>query len=126
LSKLTILLLTFVLLATCPAIKPISAAPNAFPWLLRLAPNAAEGFDVVELNTAATVQPTQNTGYASTPLNYQPGVQNQYPPNATAGKKITIVTTVTSSSCAVECVTDYNEVVVKILLPNTSVTLSTA
>jgi len=126
LSKLAILLLTFVLFATCPAIKPISAGPNASPWLLRLAPNAAAGFDAVELNTAGTIQLTQNKDYASNPLNYPPGIQNQYPANATAGQKITIITTVTSSACAVECVTDYNEVIVNILLPKTSVALSTA
>lgn len=156
---------TFVLLAICPAIKPISAAPNVViqndtsyvdisgfyhtglqfiqvsaslkdqngvvvdikPAIPRPLPsNAAAGFDTVELNTAATIQVTQNKSYASIPLNYQPGVQNQYPENATAGQKITIITTVTSSSCAVECVTDYNEVIVNILLPKTSVTLSTA
>jgi len=75
---------------------------------------------------AATIQATQNESYASTPLNSQPGVQNQYPENATAGQKIVITTTVTSSFCAFACVTDYTEVIVNILLPNSSVILSTA
>ena len=75
---------------------------------------------------AATIQVAQNVSYASIPLNGQPGVQNQYPENATAGRKIVITTTVTSGPCAVECVTDYTEVIVNILLPNTSVILSTA
>jgi hypothetical protein len=70
---------------------------------------------------AATIQVTQNKSYASIPLNCQPGVQNQYPENATAGQKIVIITTVTSA-----CVFGYNEVIVNILLPNTSVILSTA
>lgn len=74
----------------------------------------------------ATIQVTQNKSYASIPLNYQPGVQNQYPVNATTGQKIVIITTVTSSPCAFACVTDYNEVIVNVLLPNSSVTLSTA
>jgi hypothetical protein len=75
---------------------------------------------------AATIQVTLNKSYAPTPLNSQPGVQNQYPENATPGEKIVIITTVTSSFCAFACVTDYNEVIVNILLPNSSVILSTA
>ena len=70
---------------------------------------------------AATLQVTQNQSYASTPLNCQPSVQNQYPENANAGQKIVITTTVTNT-----CISDYNQVIVKILLPNTSVTLSTS
>jgi hypothetical protein len=69
---------------------------------------------------AATIQASQNS-YASTPLNCQPGVQNQYPETANSGQKIVIITTVTSA-----CVTEYNEVIVNILLPNTSRILSTA
>jgi len=56
----------------------------------------------------------------------QPGVQNQYPENAAAGQKIVIITTVTSSACALLCVTDYNGVIVNILLPNSSDILSTS
>jgi len=56
----------------------------------------------------------------------QPGVQNQYPGSAAAGRKIVIITTVTSSPCALLCVTDYDEVIVNILLPNSSEILSTA
>jgi len=70
---------------------------------------------------AAAIQVTQSKGYASIPLNCQPGVQNQYPENATAGQTIVITTTVTSA-----CVTDYTEVIVNILPPNSSEILSTA
>ena len=75
---------------------------------------------------AATIQLTQNEIYASTPLNSQPAVQNQYPENAAAGQKIVIITTVTNSSCALACVTDYDEVIVNIMVPNSSDILSTA
>ena len=75
---------------------------------------------------AAAIQVTQSKSYASTPLNSQPAVQNQYPQNAPAGQKIVIITTVTNSSCALACVTDYDEVIVNILLPNSSDILSTA
>jgi hypothetical protein len=71
---------------------------------------------------AATVQVTRGMSFASVPLNCQPGVRNEYPENANAGQKIVIITTVTSA-----CVTfDYNQVIVNILLPNTSRILSTA
>ncbi|HXZ91019.1 MAG TPA: hypothetical protein VEG61_08145 [Candidatus Dormibacteraeota bacterium] len=70
---------------------------------------------------AAAIQVTQSKSYASIPLNCQPGVQNQYPENATAGQTIVITTTVASA-----CVTDYTEVIVNILPPNSSEILSTA
>ena len=69
---------------------------------------------------AATIQVPQTQGYASVPLNCQPGVQNQYPVNATARQKIVIITTVSSA-----CVYNYDQVIVNILLPNTSDLLST-
>ena len=69
----------------------------------------------------ATIQVTQS--YASMPLNCQPGVQNEYPKNANVGQNIVIITSVTSA-----CVSDdvYNEVIVNILPPNSSLILSTA
>ena len=71
----------------------------------------------------ATIQGVQNKSYASMPLSCQPGVQNEYPENANAGQKIVIITTVTTA-----CVSDdvYNEVIVNILPPNSSIILSTA
>jgi len=73
----------------------------------------------------AVFQITTNA-YASTPFYTQPGVQNQFPGNATAGHRIVIFTTVTGAACAVVCITRYNQVIVNILLPNTSNVLSTA
>jgi hypothetical protein len=67
------------------------------------------------------IQVAQNQSYASLPLNCQPSIQNQYPESAAAGEKIVIITTVTNT-----CITNYNRVVVNILLPNTSLILSTA
>jgi len=69
---------------------------------------------------AATIQVTHNESYALASSSCQ-AVQNQYPNTATAGHQIVIITTVSSA-----CVTDYNEVIVNILLPNTSQILSTA
>jgi len=48
-------------------------------------------------------------------------MQNKHPLNATAGREIVIITTITNA-----CVADYNQVIVNILLPNTSRILSTA
>jgi hypothetical protein len=50
-------------------------------------------------------------------------MRNEYPMNATAGQEIVIITTITNV-----CIADdnYNQVVVNILLPNTSRILSTA
>lgn len=75
---------------------------------------------------AATTQVIPNKSYTSIPLYSQPGVYIGYPENATAGQKIVIITNVTSSFCALLCVTDYNRVIVNILLPNSSAILSTA
>lgn len=77
-------------------------------------------------STSINFTVTQNNSNASTHLYSQPNVQNQYPENAAAGQKIVVNTTVTSSFCAFACVTDYNVVIVRILLPNSSVILSTA
>jgi len=65
----------------------------------------------------------QNKSYAPIPLGCQPGVQNEYPANANAGQKILITTTVTSP-----CASDYyvTQIIVNILLPNSSLILSTA
>ena len=69
----------------------------------------------------ATVQVTHSESYALASSSCQ-AAQNQYPNTATAGHQIVIITTVSST-----CVTyDYNEVIVNILLPNTSRILSTA
>jgi hypothetical protein len=73
---------------------------------------------------AAGVIVTQNTSYASTPLNCQPGVQNQYPETATPGQEIAIVTTVTSSCVGPDVV--VTQVVVNILPLNSAEILSTA
>jgi hypothetical protein len=67
--------------------------------------------------------------YASTPLNLdwqpcQPGVQNEYPENATAGQRFMINTTVTGDCVGSGAV--ITQVIVNILLPNSSVMLSTA
>ena len=70
---------------------------------------------------AQTIPVTQVKGLESAPLSCQPSVQNQFPQNASAGQKIVIVTTVTSA-----CVTDYDQVIVNILPPNSSKLLSTA
>jgi hypothetical protein len=48
-------------------------------------------------------------------------MQNSYPMNATVGREIVIITSVTNI-----CLADYNQVIVNILLPNTSIILSTA
>ena len=71
----------------------------------------------------ATIQVTQNKSYASTSSTCQ-AVQIQYPSSATAGQKILIVTTV-PTSCILST-SDYNEVIVNILLLNSSRILSTA
>ncbi|HUK27488.1 MAG TPA: hypothetical protein VLV31_03615 [Candidatus Acidoferrales bacterium] len=76
-------------------------------------------FAVIPL-TAITQLPLGH-GFSSGPSNCTPGVQNQYPSNATARAKIVIVTTVSSA-----CVYNYNQIAVNILLPNTSDILSMA
>ena len=48
-------------------------------------------------------------------------MQNSYPMNATAGRDIIIITSITNV-----CVPDINQTIVNILLPNTSQILSTA
>jgi len=48
-------------------------------------------------------------------------MQNSYPVNATVGREIIITTTITNV-----CVADINQIIVNILLPNTSRILSTA
>ena len=63
---------------------------------------------------------TQMQTYASSPLNCEPSMQNEYPKNATIGQWIVITTTVTNV-----CVAYYNQVIVNILLPYTSRILST-
>ena len=76
---------------------------------------------------AAAIPVAQGKSYGWTLLTIQPGVQNQYRANAGAGQKIVITTTVASCFCSTfACVTDYNGVIVNILLPNSSVILSTA
>jgi hypothetical protein len=75
----------------------------------------------VLIPSTQTMQVTPAKGLELAPLSCQPSVQNQFPQNASAGQKIVIVTTVTSA-----CVTDYDQVIVNILLPNTSDLLSTA
>ena len=70
---------------------------------------------------AASIQLPLGQGFALGPSNCKPGVQIQYPVNATSGAKIVIVTTVSSA-----CVYNYNQIAVNILLPNTSVILSMA
>jgi hypothetical protein len=70
---------------------------------------------------ASTIQVTQVKGLESFPFSCQPSVQNQFPQSASAGQKIVIVTTVTSA-----CVSDYDQVIVNILPPNSSELLSTA
>lgn len=75
---------------------------------------------------AAAIQMPQSNVFPSISLYIPPGVQNQYPVNATRGHRIVIVTTVTSAACALLCITDYNQVIVNVLLPNSSVILSTA
>ena len=72
---------------------------------------------------AATIQVTHNESYALTSSTCQ-AVQIQYPNSATAGQKVVIVTMV-PSSCMLST-SDYNEVIVNILLSNTSRILSTA
>jgi len=73
---------------------------------------------------ASAVQVPHNESYTSPPTSCQPGVQNEYPANATAGQKIVIVTTVTNG-CVGPDVT-ISQVIVNILLPNSSEILSTA
>jgi len=66
------------------------------------------------------IRVSQVKGLELAPLGCQPSVQNQFPQNASAGQKIVIVTTVTSA-----CITDYDQVIVNILPPNSSQLLST-
>jgi len=61
---------------------------------------------------------------ASTALNCQPVVQNEYPVNATARQEIVIVTTVTSACVGPDVI--ISQVIVNILPPNSSQILSTA
>jgi hypothetical protein len=66
----------------------------------------------------------QNKAYVSIPSGCQPGVQNQYPKNATPGEKIVIITTVTSACVGPDVY--ISQVIVNILPPNSSEVLSTA
>ena len=64
-------------------------------------------------------------GFSSpTPSNCQPGVQNQYPVNATAGEEVVITTTVTSGCFGPDI--SITQVIVNILPQNSSEILSTA
>lgn len=74
--------------------------------------------------SVVVIQVTQGSSTTSTPLNCQPGVQNQYPVNATAGQKIVIITTVTSACVGPDI--GISQVIVNILPPNSSEILSTA
>jgi len=62
--------------------------------------------------------------YASKPSNCQPGVQNEYPVNATVGEKVVIITTVTSACIGPDV--SVAQVIVNILRPGSSEILSTA
>lgn len=59
--------------------------------------------------------------YPSDLLNCQPSMKNQYPKNATVGQMIIITTIITRV-----CIVNYNEVIINILLPDTSIILSTS
>ena len=76
---------------------------------------------LVAIPLVAVIPLTQMQVYGLSPLNCKPDMQNSYPKSATAGRQIVITTTVTNA-----CVADYNQVIVNILLPNTSRILSTA
>ena len=67
------------------------------------------------------VHVAQSMSSALAPSSCQPGVENQYPESVNPGQEIMINTTVTSA-----CVSLFDEVIVNILLPNSSVILSTA
>ena len=64
------------------------------------------------------------TGDGSNPSNCQPGVQNEYPANATVGEKIMILTTVTNPCIGPDV--SVSQVIVNILRPGSSEILSTA
>jgi hypothetical protein len=81
-------------------------------------------YDEVTPRNYGFVYLTQNGSNAPILPICQPGVQNEYPDNASEGQKIVIITTVTSA-CVGAGIT-ISQVIVNILPPSSSEILSTA